>query len=263
VGTLVTFHAHLDDESIATAGVMAKAAEAGHRVVLVLATRGEHGEVAEGFLDDGETLEERRVAETYEAAKILGVHRVEFLGYMDSGMMGVPENDAPESFWQADVDEAAERLATILREENADVLTAYDANGVYGHPDHVQVHRVGVRAGELAGTPKVYESTINKNQIQRIMRMAQEMGEEVPGDLDEAEFDMGVTEDLITTTVDITPWVDLKRAAMAAHASQITDTSFFLTMPPEHFQLAFGVEWFILRGAPPGTQEDDLFAGLS
>ena len=133
MATLVCFHAHPDDECIATGGTMAKAAADGHRVVLVVATRGEHGEVAEGFLDDGEHLWQRRVKETEAAAEILGAQRVEFLGYVDSGMMGTPENDKPGSFWTADVDEAAGRLATILREEHADVLTVYDDHGAYGH----------------------------------------------------------------------------------------------------------------------------------
>src|SRR5215471_13482370 len=121
-GTLVVFHAHPDDEAIATGGVMAKAAQDGRRVVLVVATRGEHGEVADGYLDPGEQLWERRVQETHASAEILGVSRVAFLGYVDSGMIGTPENEAPESFWQADVEEAAQRLAAILREESADVL---------------------------------------------------------------------------------------------------------------------------------------------
>src|SRR5215217_516931 len=132
MATLVTFHAHPDDESIATGGVMAKAADAGHRVVLVVATRGEHGEVEEGFLGEGELLWKRRVQETHASAAILGVARVEFLGYVDSGMIGTPENDLPESFWQADVEDAAARLAAILTEEHADILTVYDENGGYG-----------------------------------------------------------------------------------------------------------------------------------
>ncbi|MBV9934462.1 MAG: PIG-L family deacetylase, partial [Actinobacteria bacterium] len=126
MATAVFFHAHPDDEAIATGGTMAKAAAAGHRVVLVTATKGEHGEVAEGFLEPGEALWERRVREVKAAADILGVHRNEFLGYVDSGMMDTPENNAAESFWQADIDEAGERLAKILREEHADVLTIYD-----------------------------------------------------------------------------------------------------------------------------------------
>src|SRR5436190_8729197 len=123
MGTLVCFHAHPDDECIITGGVMRKAADEGHRVVLVVATRGEHGVVDDEFLDEGEELWERRVVETHAAAEILGAQRVEFLGYVDSGMMGTPENDKPGSFWSADVEEAAAKLAMILTEEQADVLT--------------------------------------------------------------------------------------------------------------------------------------------
>src|SRR5215475_7032971 len=123
--TLVTFHAHPDDESIATAGTMARAKAEGHRVVLVVATRGELGEYAPDALAPGETLAERRVAEQSAAADVLGVDRVEYLGYRDSGMEGEPTNDDAESFAQADLDEAAARLADILRQENADVLTVY------------------------------------------------------------------------------------------------------------------------------------------
>lgn len=127
---------------------MRKAYEEGHRVVLVVATRGELGEIPEGLLGEGEQLWQRRVDETRAAADILGAQRLEFLGYRDSGMMGTADNEAGGSFWTAPVEEAAEKLAAILREENADVLTVYDDNGGYGHPDHIQVHRVGMRAAE-------------------------------------------------------------------------------------------------------------------
>jgi LmbE family N-acetylglucosaminyl deacetylase len=260
--TLVTFHAHPDDEAIATGGTMAKAAAAGHRVVLVVATKGEEGEVAEGFLLPGEALWERRVKETHAAAELLGVSRVEFLGYVDSGMMGTPTNDVPECFWKADPDEAARRLAAILEEEHADVLTAYDENGVYGHPDHIQVHRVGMRAGQLAGTPKVYMSTVNKDALQRSMKDWAELDLPMPGDLPPEDFELGVPEERITTTVEVKDALEVKRAAMAAHASQIAETSFFLAMPPEMFSVAFGQESFILEGAPAGTAETDLFEGL-
>jgi LmbE family N-acetylglucosaminyl deacetylase len=265
MATAVFFHAHPDDEAIATGGTMAKAAAAGHRVVLVTATKGEHGEVAEGFLEPGEALWERRVQETKAAADILGVHRNEFLGYVDSGMMDTPENKAAESFWQADVDEAGERLAKILREEGADVLTIYDPNGNYGHPDHIQVHRVGRRAAELANTPKVYEATINRDHMVELIKQAREYGMETPDedlpDPDEG-FDMGMPAEAITTTVDVRAHLEAKRQAMAAHASQISETSFFLTMPREAFDAAWGQEWYILHGAPPGTEEDDIFADL-
>jgi LmbE family N-acetylglucosaminyl deacetylase len=263
----VFFHAHPDDEAIATGGTMAKAAAAGHRVVLVTATKGEHGEVAEGFLEPGEALWERRVQETKAAADILGVARNEFLGYVDSGMMDTPENKASESFWQADIDEAGERLAKILREENADVLTIYDPNGNYGHPDHIQVHRVGRRAAELANTAKVYEATINRDHMIELIKRAREYGMETPNDeLPDPEgegFDMGMPAEAITTTVDVRDYLEIKRRAMAAHASQISETSFFLTMPREAFDIAWGQEWYILHGAPLGTKEDDIFAGIT
>jgi len=263
MAVLVSFHAHPDDEAIPTGGALAKAADAGHRVVIVFATRGEHGEVAEGFLDEGEELWQRREQECRRSAEVLGAARVEFLGFVDSGMMGTPENDAPGSFWQADVDEAAKRLAAILDEERADVLTVYDEHGVYGHPDHIQVYRVGVRAAELAGTPRVYEATANRDAIVRGLDEARAAGMEMPGDLDpDAMDDFGVREDQITTEVDVSDYLDRKRAAMAAHASQISESSFFLAMPREFFARAFGTEWFIRRGAPPGIHEHGLLDGL-
>jgi len=262
MATLVTFHAHPDDESIATGGVMAKSADEGHRVVLVVATRGEHGEVAEGYLDAGEELWQRRVQETLACAEVLGVARVEFLGYVDSGMIGTPENEQPECFWQADPEEAATRLAAILTEERADVLTVYDENGGYGHPDHIQVHRVGLRAAELAGTPRGYMNTINRDHLRRAMEAVAEAGMTLPGDLDLEDLDgLGVSEDRITTTVDVRPWLARKRAGMAAHASQISETSFFLAMDPEIFEGAFGQEWFIRCDAAPGLLETDLLDG--
>jgi len=256
--TLVTFHAHPDDEAIATGGVMAAAAEQGWRVVLVVATRGEHGEVADGFLADGETLGQRREVETLAAAKILGVDRVEFLGYTDSGMVGEDTNFHHGSFWSADVEDAAERLAAILAEEDAEILTVYDHNGVYGHPDHIQVHRVGVRAGEIAGTPKVYEQTMDRDRFRELMAMRIDLDpdEELP-DVDVEAF--GLPGHMITTRVDVTAWAHLKRDAMAAHASQIGPDSMFLSLPEEPFKLAFGLECYILRGAPEDLQESSLW----
>ena len=261
--TIVAFHAHPDDETIVTGGTMAKYAADGHRVVLVLATRGEHGEVPDGYLDDGETLADRRIAEVEESARILGVARVAYLGYVDSGMMGTPENDAYGSFWSADVDEAAAQLADLLREESCDVLLVYDENGNYGHPDHIQVHRVGVRAAELAGTPVVYEVTTNRDQMKRTFLAAIEQGLDVGEDgPDEGFLDtLGLPEAEITHAVDVRDWIEVKRRAMAAHGSQIAETSFFLTMPEEAFRDAFGWEWFVRRGveAPgPDRMADDL-----
>src|SRR4051812_6354414 len=135
-GTVVSFHAHPDDEAILVGGTLAMAADAGHRVVLVFATRGDLGEVAEGVLAPDEALGERRAQEARDAAAVLGAARVAFLPYHDSGMAGEATNDAAHAFAAADVEEAAGRLAELLREEQADVLTVYDERGGYGHPDH-------------------------------------------------------------------------------------------------------------------------------
>ncbi|HEV7649546.1 MAG TPA: PIG-L family deacetylase [Actinophytocola sp.] len=259
MATMVTFHAHPDDECIACGGVMRKAYEDGHRVVLVVATRGERGEVPDGFLDGGEELWERRVKETHAAADILGAARVEFLGYTDSGMMGEPANDLPGTFWTADVEEAAGRLAAILREENADVLTVYDDNGTYGHPDHIQVHRVGVRAGELAGTPRVYQATMNRDHVRRgRAEAARQAGAEA--EMPDLGENFGMAEADLTTAVEVSKYTGYKRQAMRAHASQISEESFFLALPDEQFAQAFGVEHFARVGAPPGITEHDLFS---
>jgi LmbE family N-acetylglucosaminyl deacetylase len=264
MATLVTFHAHPDDECIRTAGAMRKAVEDGHRVVLVVATKGEVGEVPEGFLAEGEELGERRVQEAHAAAEVLGVKRVEFLGYRDSGMMGESTNDDPSCFWQADVEKAAQELAVILREESAEVLTVYDDNGDYGHPDHIQVHRVGLRAAELAGVARVFQATFNRDAMRRGFETAVEQGlidpEHVPQAPENVEF--GKPESEITAAVDVSKYVSVKRAAMRAHPSQISEDMFMLAMPEEQFAWAFGTEWFIRYGQGPGITETDLMAGL-
>jgi LmbE family N-acetylglucosaminyl deacetylase len=264
MATVVSFHAHPDDESIQVGGTLAKAAADGHRVVLVFATRGEHGEVEDGFLADGETLGERREAETMASADVLGAKRVEFLGYEDSGMIGTPENDRPEAFWQADVEEAAARLAEILREERAEVLTAYDADGGYGHPDHIQVHRVGLRAAQLAGTTRFFEATMNRDHLRSLIEAAAASGEVPAEDApDPTAMDtFGRPASAITTTVDVRDFIPAKKASMAAHASQIADSHFLLSMADELFAASFGQEWFIRHGVPEGHRDDDLFAGL-
>jgi LmbE family N-acetylglucosaminyl deacetylase len=260
VYTIVFFHAHPDDEAIATGGSMARAKRDGHRVILVSATRGELGEFAPESLAPGESLVDRRVAELRTAADVLGVDRVEFLGYRDSGMAGEPTNDDPESFWRADLDEAARRLARLLDDEHVDVLTVYDEHGNYGHPDHIQVHRVGVRAAALAGTPRVYEATVNRDHLRRLMELMPRDPDapEVPADIET----LGSTADLITTTIDVREFVDTKRKAMIAHASQIPDDSFFLQLPIDAFREAFGYEWYIRRDGPRTQRETSLFDGL-
>jgi LmbE family N-acetylglucosaminyl deacetylase len=261
VATLVSFHAHPDDEAIACGGTMAMAAAAGHRVILVTATAGECGEVPDGFLAPDESLGERRQRELAEAAAILGVARVEILGYRDSGMIGTKENEDPNCFWQTPVDEAAARLARILAEERPDVFTIYDEHGNYGHPDHIQVHRVGVRAAEMAAVGRVYESTMNRDHFLRLMEQGRELGlGEGLGDLPDMEAigELGLPEEQLTTAVDVTAHLETKRRAMAAHGSQIAENSFFLAMPPAAFAAAFGTEWFRRRGAPPGISETEI-----
>jgi len=287
MATLVCFHAHPDDEAITTGGSMARASDEGHRVVLVVATNGDFGEVPDD-LADGETLVDRRRKELMRSAEVLGIHRVVWLGYRDSGMTGWEQNADPESFMQADVDEAAERLAAILREEQAHVLTTYDWHGNYGHPDHVKVHTVGHRAAELAGTPEVFEATMNRDHVARMMAMAAELGMTTPPPSDPAkrndaapegvtdgeplrpeDFDpnapaddgnpFGMAEAELTHAVDVSAWVARKRESIACHRSQVSDSSFFLQMPEQAFNAGFGTEWFIKRGQAPGLRPGWLF----
>lgn len=265
MGTIVSFHAHPDDESIASAGTLARAAASGHRVVLVFATRGELGEPVPGVLAEGEPLSVRRSAEVYESAATIGAKRVEFLGYVDSGMMGEPTNDAAYCFWQADVEHAAHRLALILSEEQPDVLTVYDDNGVYGHPDHIQVYRVGVRAAELARVPVLAQGTMNRDHVKRLIGQARDNPDVVEGkDLAPADFDpsnFGKPESEITHSVDGAQFVDVKRASMRAHASQMGPDHFMLAMPDEAFAQAFGIEWYIVDPVP-GPDAPELFTEL-
>jgi LmbE family N-acetylglucosaminyl deacetylase len=258
--TAVFFHAHPDDEAIATAGTMAKAVHDGHRVVLVCATLGEHGTPVPGVLEDGEELWRRRSKELEAAGRVLGVSRLEVLGYVDSGMMGEPTNDAPESFWRADVETAARKLADILDAEAADVLTIYDEIGGYGHPDHIQVHRAGLRAAELSGTRNVFMSTINRAHTKQLIEQADELGFEVDDEVRNTVDTWGVPPEDITTAIDVTDFLDQKRRAMEAHPSQIAPNSPFLGMPPEQFAVAWGTEWYVRVGKEPdGTLEESLF----
>jgi len=266
MGTLVCFHAHPDDESIATGGTIARANAEGHRVVLVVATNGDHGEVPDD-LAPGETLVDRRRAETEASAAVLGIDRVVWLGYEDSGMTGWEQNNRPNSFLQAPLDEAAERLADVLRDESADVLTTYDWHGNYGHPDHIKVHQVGHRAAELAVTPAVFEATMNRDHITRMMTVASDMGATGPGD--DGGFDpngpaddgnpFGMSEAELTHAVDVSAYLRQKRESIRCHRSQVTDGSFFLSMPDEAFALGFGTEWFIRVGDEPGVRAGWLF----
>jgi LmbE family N-acetylglucosaminyl deacetylase len=267
MATLVCFHAHPDDEAIATGGIMIRAAAAGHRVVLVCATRGELGEPEEGVLREGEPLWERRMAELAEAARILGAEAPLWLGYEDSGMEGEPSNENPASFWQADHDEATARLAAILVEVEADVLTIYDSHGGYGHPDHVRVHTVGVAAAASAGLIHVFESTINRTDVAEMMQAEDAAARIAAGDLEVPEIDIdsfGTAFEEIHYRIDVSSVIEVKRAAIVAHRSQIGPDSWFLSIEDDEFIRAFGSEWFNVpgEGARGGPIDVDLLPGL-
>ncbi len=254
--TLVFVHAHPDDEASQTAGAMCRAVAEGHRVVLVVATGGEHGEAPED-LAPGETVADRRRRELACSAKTLGVQRVEWLGYADSGMTGWAQNDHEGAFTQAPLDEAAGRLVAVLDDEDADVVVGYDWHGGYGHPDHVQVHRVVHRAAELAARrPRVLEASMNRDHMRALAAMAAAAGVE-EGDFDpDGPMDdgnpMGTPEAELHWQVDCTAYLQQRRAALSCHASQTSDVGMMLGMPPEAFAAFFGAEHYLEPGRPAG-----------
>ncbi|MGX7681864.1 PIG-L deacetylase family protein [Jatrophihabitans sp. DSM 45814] len=266
--TLVSFHAHPDDEALLTAGTLARAAAEGHRVVLVVATSGEAGlaAAAQSGLDDqgAERLGALRIAELERSAAILGCDRLVRLEYPDSGLAG-----ERGGFAALDIEEPAQRLADILTEERADVLTVYDARGGYGHPDHIQVHRVGHRAAELAGTAVVLEATVNQKALVRVARALQ-WTRLMPPDFT-ADRMRNVYSDPrdITHRVDVRHYLAQKRASMQAHATQAgggesqRTLAFCVRLPGPLFRLAFGREWFVQRGrTPTDPRSSDIFDSL-
>ncbi|NUR08414.1 MAG: hypothetical protein HOQ45_15585 [Nocardioidaceae bacterium] len=269
--TLVCFHAHPDDEVLLTGGTIARAAAEGHRVVLVVATAGENGlaDPSARGISGGSAggLGDRRLRELAESARVLGVARVELLGYADSGSgpraAGAPSG-GPGAFADADVDEAARRLAVILAEERAGVLTVYDPNGGYGHPDHVQVHRVGYRAAALAGTPVVLEATIDRTWFVRGVRLLRFLGRALPVPQLPDERTAYTGRDEVTHRVDVTAYLGPKRAALRAHLSQqgggARTIALLLALPRPLARMVLGTEWFRDRGARAGQRYADVFA---
>jgi len=266
MGTLLLVHAHPDDESISTGGAMMKAKEDGHRVVLVTGTRGEAGEIYN--MDEASTrprLGEVRTKELESAARILGVDRVEFLNYRDSGMVGTPENDDPRSFHQAPLDEAAAKLAAILREERPDVVVTYDSDGTYGHPDHIKAHHVTNAALDVLDQEgwrpgKVYYTAIPRSLMEQFMQQVPE--EDRRNDTIQI---IGTPDELVTTRLDVSDYVDRKREAFAAHVTQNDPNSWFTTMADQLYRLAFGTEYYQLARGKPGSElpEPDLFVGIA
>lgn len=264
--TLVAFHAHPDDEALLTGGTLARTAAEGHRVVLVTATDGERGLAG---LEDGKgrELAAVRVAELEAAAAALGVSRLVRFGYGDSGLH--PDAADGAAFANVEVEQAATRLAALLREESADVLVVYDANGGYGHPDHVQVHRVGRRAARLAGTPVVLEATVPADLFLGLLRALRLVGHALGSSAPLGTDRVFSPRRAVTHRVRFPGQVAAKRAAMAAHASQrraegqARVLDWILRLPAPVFALVFGREWFAQQGVRrTGRMQDDVFAGL-
>jgi N-acetyl-1-D-myo-inositol-2-amino-2-deoxy-alpha-D-glucopyranoside deacetylase len=247
---LLLVHAHPDDESIGTGATMARYAAQGAQVTLVTCTLGELGEIIPPSLAhlgarQEDKLGEYRIGELAAACDLLGVTDHRFLGgpgrWRDSGMMGTPDNADPRCFWQADVDQAAAALLDVIREVRPQVLVTYDANGCYGHPDHIQAHRVAWRAfqqvGALAGTARLakFYATAAPESAQ------------------------------VTTEIDATAYFERKLAAMTAHATQITVSAPYFALSNNIRQRALGVEYFTLLAGPrgpaagPAGRETDLF----
>ncbi len=262
VSTIVFLHAHPDDEASQTSGTMARAVDEGHRVVLVVATNGDHGTAPED-LAAGETVVDRRRAELTASGRVIGLHRLEWLGYADSGMSGWEQNAHEGAFAAADLDEAARRVAAVLDEEDADVVVGYDWHGGYGHPDHVQVHRVLHRAAGLAAhRPRLLESSMNRDAMREMAALARAAGQEAfdpDAPMDDGN-PMGTPAAELHWRVDVRDLVERKRAALACHASQTSDVGMMLAMPPEVFATAFGFEHYLEPGRPEGLVEGWPFA---
>ncbi|RJK98401.1 N-acetyl-1-D-myo-inositol-2-amino-2-deoxy-alpha-D-glucopyranoside deacetylase [Vallicoccus soli] len=286
---LLLVHAHPDDETIGTGATMATYAARGAHVTLVTCTLGEEGEVlvpelAHLAADREDGLGQHRIGELAAAMEALGVTDHRFLGgpgrYRDSGMMGLPTNERPDCFWQADLDEAAMLLVAVVREVRPQVLVTYDEDGGYGHPDHIQAHRVAMRAVELAaqegvgeGEPwqveKVYWSAQPESQVRDSLRRLAEAGTPFEGMDPDGELPSFVVPDeAVTTVVDGSAQVDAKVAAMRAHATQIAVDGPFFALSNNLGNGVWGIEHYrIVRGhAVPGPGphgwEEDLFAGV-
>jgi N-acetyl-1-D-myo-inositol-2-amino-2-deoxy-alpha-D-glucopyranoside deacetylase len=274
-------HAHPDDETVGTGSTMARYAAAGVHVTLVTCTLGEEGEIHVPALSglaagQADQLGGYRIAELNEACAALGVTDHRFLGgagrFRDSGMMGLPTNEHPRAFWQADLDVAAGLLLEVIREVRPQVLVTYDPNGFYGHPDHIQAHRVAMRAVELAGDlapHKVYWTAVPRSALAAGMEAFAESSDNPFADIDNADdLPFGSPDEEIAARVDGMGFAEAKFAAIRAHATQIPSTSWLFTIAGNFGSEFMGVEYYRLAvgekgpGNGPHGWEDDLFAGL-
>ncbi|MYS21436.1 N-acetyl-1-D-myo-inositol-2-amino-2-deoxy-alpha-D-glucopyranoside deacetylase [Streptomyces sp. DvalAA-14] len=257
---LLLVHAHPDDETINNGATMAKYAAEGALVTLVTCTLGEEGEVippelAQLAADRDDTLGEHRIGELASAMAELGVTDHRFLGgagrYRDSGMMGLVQNEEPDCFWQADLDEAAGHLAEVILDTRPQALVTYDSNGGYGHPDHIQAHRVALRGYELAAdqghrVARVYEICTPRSAVEAGFRRLAEAGKDFPfGGVATVDDVPGVVDDdQVTVAVDGAAYADRKTAAMRAHASQIAVDGPFFALSNDLGQPYFSTEYY-------------------
>lgn len=265
--TLLLVHAHPDDESILTGGVIALADRDGHRVVLVTATHGENGDgrSVDGIVD-GTPIGELRRQELEAACLILGVDRLELLGYRGSPFDGDGEGSHARLFRTTPVTDVAERLAVLLREERPDVLVTYGADGTYGHPDHVMAHDATVAAVDMLAkegwTPdKLYMHAVPRSLVDVVVDTARDARIDLPASLARA---VGTPDDEITTVVDVSAVLDRKLAASVEHRSQMNAGLPLAAIAAGIFETVFGIERFVLAGRDPGEQrpETSLFSGL-
>jgi LmbE family N-acetylglucosaminyl deacetylase len=273
--TLMAVHAHPDDESSSTGGILARYADEGVTTVLVTCTNGEYGDGPEHLKpgEDGhdpESVAKTRLAELDEACRHLSVTHLETLGYHDSGMPDWEYKDHAHVFAAVPLEESVARVVELVERYRPDVMVTYDdGQGGYGHPDHVRAHEVAVEAFRRTGIPKkLYFIARRRRDWEKMRERMEAAGIEVPTPPQRPQDPevirrMEEREARITTTVDTTAVAARKRAALAAHASQL-DRSWWIRFPEDSFAEVFGTETFIraedTTGAP--VPEDDLFAGL-
>jgi LmbE family N-acetylglucosaminyl deacetylase len=262
-------HAHPDDEVISTGGVLARYSDQGVQTIVVTCTDGSQGYGPGGVMPgepghDLDAVAETRREELHRSCALLGVAHLEMLGYRDSGMAGWAGNQAPLAFCNAAVEEAAARVAELIERYQPQVVVTYDDNGGYGHPDHIQTHRVAVAAFDRTKrAAKLYFTARAQSQAARMAELRRQLGlESRPGRPPRAA-PAGVPERAITTVVDTRSALERKRAALEAHRSQLADT-FWVKLPEEDFAELFGEEAFVRARDATGAAlpETDLFAGL-
>lgn len=260
-------HAHPDDESISTGGILARYAAEGIETVVVTCTNGELGDGPGGAKpgEPGHTARAvvaSRRGELETSCAALGVRHLELLGYHDSGMMGWPQNDAPEAFWHADAGDVAGRLVELMERYRPQVVVTYDENGFYGHPDHIQANRATVAAIDRSGIPdKLYYPAVPESAVPRFAELLAARGVEVPAAIEDAPF---ATPDAgIGALVDCSAFTAQKFASLSAHASQ-AENIFFLALGEEVFGEVFFQEAFVRARDRTGRTglEDDLFSGI-